>query len=181
MLGMRESTDESRSLGPNIVHSIDGMIVREMHRRCDFDRGHIIELIERIMHSDYTRSPRMDRDKDHVVKLLWDRYAESGFLSARILDDLGRDNLASIDYSMILKLLRSMPETPFRVMSIHDCFRCLPNHGNELRRQYNQILSEIADSDLLSFIASQIEGYKVTVTKMGDISSQILEADYAIS
>ena len=33
-------------------------------------------------------------------------------------------------------------------------FRCLPNYGNDLRIQYNTILSEIAGSNLLAYLVS---------------------------
>ncbi len=62
-----------------------------------------------------------------------------------------------------------------------DCFRCLPNYGNDLRRQYNQILSEIAGSNLLSYLASQITGTTVSVNKMGNLAPHILQADYTLS
>ena len=61
-------------------------------------------------------------------------------------------------------------------------FRVLPNYGNDLRRQYNRILSEIAKSDLLSFLVSQIVKRKVPVNKLDpDLWKDILEANYALS
>jgi hypothetical protein len=61
-----------------------------------------------------------------------------------------------------------------------DCFRCLPNYGNDLRRQHNRILSEIAGSDILAFLAGQIIGQEIQITKHGDISKELLEADYTL-
>lgn len=61
-------------------------------------------------------------------------------------------------------------------------FRCLPNYGNDLRMQYNRILSEIAKSDLLSFLVSQIVKRKVPVNKLDpDLWKDILEANYSLS
>lgn len=85
-----------------------------------------------------------------------------------------------VDPKVIQGLVDSLPEKPFPMISIHDCFRVHPNYGNDLRRQYNQILSEIAGSDLLAFIASQVTGEPVSVTKAGDISKKILKADYTL-
>ena len=48
--------------------------------------------------------------------------------------------------------------------------------------QYNRILSEIAKSDLLSFLVSQIVKRKVPVNKLDpDLWKDILEANYALS
>lgn len=61
-------------------------------------------------------------------------------------------------------------------------FRCLPRYGNDLRRQYNRLLSEIARSDLLSFLLSQILKRKVQIGKLDyDLWKDILEANYALS
>ena len=61
-------------------------------------------------------------------------------------------------------------------------FRCLPNYGNDLRRQYNQILSDIARSDMLSFLMSQIMKRPVKLEKADpELWKDILEANYALS
>lgn len=171
-------TKEGRSLGPNVVHSIDGMIVREVHARCDYDLDRLMEVYDIVMVGSVKK--RLTNEKDHMVKLLWEHYENSGFLSARILNYLSVDNAGWVDLFCIEKLLLSMPQLPFKVMSIHDCFRVHPNNGNDIRRQYNQVLSEIAGSILLSFIASQIVGYALPVNKLSDLSAKILEADYTL-
>ena len=61
-------------------------------------------------------------------------------------------------------------------------FRVLPNYGNDLRRQYNQLLAEVSRSDLLSFLVSQIVKRRITVTKLDpDLHVDILDANYTLS
>ena len=179
-LNINKGTKEGRSISPNIIHSIDGMVVREMHRRCTFNRDKIQELLEILTCSKERFGHGLGREQDTIVKRLWDLYRASGFLSARILDYLDIRNLGLVNHEEIKNLILTLPEKPFDIMSIHDCFRVHPNYGNNLRKQYNIILSDIAKSDLLSFIASQITGHYLPVIKRGDISSKILEADYTL-
>lgn len=173
--------DSGLSIGANLVHSIDGMIVREISRRCSFDQNHMIKLIEMIMQSDYERPFSTHRPKDKLVKTLWDHYEASGFLSARIIENLDEHNMAMVDYSVIMKLIKSMPQKSFSVLSIHDCFRVHPNYANDLRRQYNQLLHEIASSELLSYLACQIANDSVTAPKFDNIANDILQSNYALS
>ena len=176
-LKVNRGTKEGRSISPNIVHSIDGMIVREITRRCSFNKDTVLKVI----HCLESRQKNLVTDDDKMVVKLWQRYQDSGFLSARILDHLNHSNMGHVDSLTIAVLLNKLPENPFQVISIHDCFRVLPNYGNDIRTQYNQILSEIASSDLLSYIASQIAGKHLPVNKLGDISAKIIEADYTLS
>lgn len=60
-------------------------------------------------------------------------------------------------------------------------FRCHPNYGNDLRRQYNQILHDMAKSDLLADLVSQLLGHRVSYTKFDDFADEILDADYTLS
>jgi len=176
-LKINRGTKEGRSISPNIIHSIDGMIVREISRRCTFNK----DMILRIVNSLNSTQQNINNDDDRMVIKLWKHYKESGFLSARILDHLNHGNMGHVDALRIAKLVQSLPDQPFQVISIHDCFRVLPKYGNDIRQQYNQLLSEIASSELLSYIASQIAGKHLPVNKLGDISADILQADYTLS
>lgn len=60
-------------------------------------------------------------------------------------------------------------------------FRVHPNYGNDLRRQYNQILHDLAQSTLLISIGSQIVGEEVTADKYADLAPRILKTNYALS
>lgn len=169
-----------RSLGANMTHSIDGMIVREMVRRCSYDPKRV-KAVKRACVAK-TQGKRTDRNQDKMVMLLWAHFLESSFLSARILDYLDNENIGHVWTGTISQLILDLPEKPFELITIHDCFRCLPNYGNDLRRQYNNLLAEIADSDLLAYIVSQIVGRKVTVTKLDPhLGRDVRETNYALS
>lgn len=181
-INVNQGTDEGLSLGANITHSIDGLVVREMHRRCDFNPQHLANILKMIKDgTSGSDAMSISRQKDRMVLKLWERFQDSGFLSGRILDMLDEKNIGHVNAGKIRKLILSMPAKPFPVISIHDCFRVHPNYGNDLRKQYNQIMSEIAESEMLQSIVSQIIGSHTPVTKMGDISQEVLQAEYALS
>ena len=90
--------------------------------------------------------------------------------------------MGHLEPGALLSLVQSLPAKPFQVLSVHDCFRVLPSYGNDLRRQYNQLLAEVAQSDLLSFLVSQIVMRRITVSKLDpDMYEDIIEANYALS
>lgn len=160
-----------KGLAPNAIHSVDGMIVREMLRRCMFDPKVTTRVIGLIMKDDKTEPTGKSAE---MVKILWDHYKESGFLSVRILDYLYEDTIGLVDKLTIAELIQSMPNAPFDVITVHDCFRCHPNYGNDLRRQYNTIMADINDSNMLAYIATQIVGRKVIATKSGSIPREVI-------
>ena len=83
---------------------------------------------------------------------------------------------------MIQELIDSLPVKPFKVMSIHDCFRVLPNCGNDLRKQYNLQLMLIAKSNLLSFTLTQIMGKEIKVDKQNpNMWKDIKDSNYTLS
>ncbi|MER9436658.1 hypothetical protein NKJ04_17345 [Mesorhizobium sp. M0618] len=169
-----------RSLNANMTHSVDGMIVREMGWRCNYKPEKIQELVKLLDAGAAGRSTRRPQDK--LVQTLWGHFKDSGFLSARILQLLDIDNIGLVSHTHIENLIRSLPKKPFELISVHDCFRCLANYGNDLRWQYNNLLAEIAESDLLGFIVSQMVGHQIVVNKLDpSLAHDIRNANYALS
>jgi hypothetical protein len=176
-LKVEKGTKTGQSISPNIIHSTDGMVVREMTRRCSYDSARLEALRTASLTQDGTRT---DRPQDRLLATLLSHHRASGFLSARTLDLIDGENIGLVDRKVLASLIDSLPRKPFPIISIHDCFRCHPNNGNDLRATYNRILSEIAASDLLSFIASQVTGTHRPAAKLGTISQDILVSDYAL-
>lgn len=167
-------TPQGRSIGANVTHSVDGFMVRELVRRCDFDVRARTRVQQAVIDGP---GERVD---DPVVRRLWELYQASGYLSARILDYLDTSNIHMVDTDAVQDLLDYMPERPFKILPIHDCFKVHPNYGNDLRKQYSLQLSLIAKSDMLSFLLSQVLGVRTPVVKQANFVDEILEADYAI-
>jgi hypothetical protein len=172
---------EGRSLGANTIHSVDGMIVRELTRRCDYDAEKVDRLIT-ILNEGEVGGRSTDRFDDQMVITLWRHFQETGYLSARIINHIDLKNLGHVHAVEIFNLLKSLPDRPFKVVSIHDCFRCLPHYGNDLRAQYNLQLQLIAKSNLLASIISQLVGRPVNIGKLDpQLWTQIQHTDYALS
>lgn len=178
---MVQGTEEkTRMLSANITHSIDGMVVREMLRRCNYDPD-LVKAVRELCDGGPSEYGEIEGNLE-MVQELWSHYEKSGFLSLSILDYLDPCTIAYVDRQVVADMIDTMPKKPFPVLTVHDCFRCHPNYGNDLRRQYNQILSDIAKSDLLGFILSQVLGQEFSAGKLDDsLWQDILETDYALS
>ena len=171
-----------RSIGANVTHSIDSYIVRELCRRAMHDPEQIMQVKVALCTGE-GGVPDMSDENTQMVAKLWAHYRSTGMLSARILDHLTEDSVHAIDdRGAVFRLIYSLPKKPFQVMTIHDCFRVLPNYGNDVRRLYNQLLSEIAQGDLLSAIVSSVLGRKVGIGKLdSDMWKDVVDTNYALS
>ncbi|QDH84011.1 RNA polymerase [Achromobacter phage vB_AxyP_19-32_Axy11] len=172
--------EKGRSLSANSVHSLDGMVVREIVRRCDYDQTRINEVLA-VLRGQMIELPNEDHNVEMTLTL-WKHYLDTGYLSARILDHIDTTTLMLVDPNVIWDLIESLPSKPFKVLTVHDCFRVLPNYVTDLRKQYNNQLYLIAKSNILSSILSQIMGKKVNIGKLDpSMINEILKADYALS
>ena len=173
---------EGRSLGANITHSVDSYIVRELTRRCDYDKEQIMRVKVSLCAAE-GGTPDMEDPDTQMVSTLWNHYLKTGLLSARIFDHLNEDSVSVItDRAAVWKLIYSLPKKSFKVMSIHDCYRVLPAYGNDVRKQYNLLLAELAKGSLLDHIVSMVLGCPIALGKIDeDLWKDVVETNYALS
>ena len=128
-------------------------------------------------------TPDMEDPDTQMVSTLWNHYLKTGLLSARIFDHLNEDSVSVItNRAVVWKLIYSLPKKPFKVMSIHDCFRVLPAYGNDVRKQYNLLLAELAKGELLDHIVSMVLGLPIALGKIDeDLWKDVIETNYALS
>lgn len=137
-----------------------------------------------ILESGASWHPDVTRPQDYILADVLRHYERTGFLSARVLEITDEMNIHYYNddaKDALVELLTSLPDAPFEVLSVHDCFRVHPNYGNDLRRQYNRILYDLAKSDILADMAHQITGVYRPVNKHSDFAQDILVANYALS
>lgn len=177
------SKEKGLSMGANIIHSIDGMIVREMNRRCNYD---VKQINEQLRHLGEERGSTYTlRKKDLSLLRQIELFNSTGFMSAVILEYLDEYNSGHLSNSQrlaVINLIESMPDCPFSVLAVHDCFKFHPNYGNDVRQQYINILAEIAESDMLSSIATQVSDRPVNARKLSNnLPALIRQSEYALS
>lgn len=177
--------EEGRSLGANTIHSIDGMIVREMVRRCDYNVDTVLRVTGVLGNFSYEDDLKCNHAKDSdtvLMRTLWEHYERTGYLSARILDHIYPQNVGLVDRRVIWELIESLPDEPFKIMAVHDCFRVLPNHGNDLRTQYNHQLMLVAKSNLLQDLLSQLVSRPLQIGKLDEtLWRDVAFTNYALS
>lgn len=176
---INEAQPEGRSIGANVTHSVDGLIVREMGRRCSYDPA-VLADVKTALHAG--RGYGTNRHKDKMLKKLCEHSKACNWLSARIFDYIDMENVDLVNRQQVFDLIDTMPKKPFSLLANHDCFRVHPNHAGEMRIQYNRQLAELNESNMLNFLCSQILGVQVNTQKLAQLNTaEILAADYALS
>lgn len=165
-----------RSLGANLIHSIDAYILREIIRRTNYDPNKLSKL--RTMQS----GEYYEDENTRMILLLLQLYKESGILSSRILDYIRPYNRDLLSDSMFNKLLSKISPKPFKIIGIHDCFRVHPNYCNELRKQYVELLAELTESNILDYLCRQINNFRPGFRKVHGLADLIRKtSEYALS
>lgn len=177
------------SLPANVTHSVDAYVLRCIHRRCNYDRSmvldaHIViveELIARMKGLASTKSGNATKVQYYV-----NQWTRSGMADVVILPHLTAENISEVPTGLLEKLdtiIQGMLEyQSFEVVTIHDEFKCHPNNMNALRQQYINVMAELAESNVLDDILSQIHKksghFKKLSNNLGDL---IRQSNYALS
>lgn len=178
----------------NVVHSVDGYILRCIHRRCNYNRAIVEQASEIICGQLAFRGmmrcgpviPVNPEDRNPKVAYYVQQWKRSTMADVVILPYITMESVKEVP-TELLRVLASIISSmlvhqPFEVITIHDEFKCGPNHMNHLRQHYINIFAELADSELLSDLLSQIHGVKGTFPKLSNtLSGLIRGSNYALS
>ena len=87
-----------------------------------------------------------------------------------------------VDGYIVREMERMADDQGFEILPIHDAFGFHPNYGNQVRQNFIDIMASLAESDLLSSIASDLQGEKVTLRKYSDnLADEIRNSEYMLS
>lgn len=188
----KENVGQEKGLSnvANVVHSIDAYLLRSLIRRCNYDQ-HTMEwaataleiiLLERACGE---QQQSFGATTDQQVVTLKARYEASKMADVRILDKATHRDLMALSTEHLQKLSRTVNQClehkPFPIICVHDEFKCHANNMNQLRFHYKEIMAELAESEILSDIMSQLYGFSVTyVKKSHDLSDKIRNSNYAL-
>lgn len=172
-----QGSEKGLSIAANVVHAIDGMVVREMNRRCNYDEAVLKKAY--LMLVDYLGN----------VKTATQIAADyTNFVSLRLAEQLatGEIELMQVPLPMLLALgeilVNTLGHNSFPIICVHDEFKAHPNNMNHLRQTYIDIFVELSKSNLLADILAQIHDVPFyNITKYGDVSKLISQSNYALS
>ena len=188
---INEGSEKGLSNAANIVHSIDAYVLRNIIRRCNYDYDQlswaqrVIDniLIERDV--EHTQ-PETNRESNSLFTSLKARYKASQMAEIRILDEANDRTLRNLSTTHLKRLLRTVNQclvhAPFEVICVHDEFKCHANNMDHLRFHYKEILAELAESEILSDIFTQIYGQNVVYQKKSHTLGDVIRgSNYALS
>jgi hypothetical protein len=174
----------------NVVHSMDAYLLRSLIRRCNYDRDLVElvyncitdELMERSM--GIAEQLPMVACTEEIANYI-ERYESSGMADVVIVPFLDRHEVKTLSTAHLRELnqiLTTMLEhKPFEIITVHDEFKCHANNMNWLRKHYRNILADLADSEILSDIFTQLHGKTCTYQKKSQgLSTAIRLSNYAI-
>lgn len=88
----------------------------------------------------------------------------------------------AIDGYVVREMVRRAKEQGFELAHIHDSFCAHPNYMSKVVDNYRTILAEIADSNLLGDILSELSQSTVQLNKLStDLSSLVKSSEYGLS
>lgn len=174
----------------NAVHSVDAYVLRSMVRRCNYNVEEVSNAAD-VMSAEI--SSRYDGNKPADVtgktarlEYYIQHFKRSTVADITILKWITAENVGLMETKHMTKLLdiciQMLKHKPFEIVTIHDAYHAHPNNCNYVRSHYREILADLADSNLLDDLLSQLYGEKGSFPKlstgMGDL---IRQSNYALA
>lgn len=160
----------------NIVHSLDSFICAEMKRRMEYDKA-TFKKVKRLIREALDKVAEQERAITNRKTIASARFIELISDDPTLLDTLSNNEKA-----MLLELIDDCLQFKYaEICTIHDAFKTTANNVGIARYHYKRLMLELAESNLVNDLLSEITGTKTTFDKFGtSLPSLIQESDYAI-
>ncbi|SUA63376.1 DNA-dependent RNA polymerase [Oligella urethralis] len=146
----------------NVVHSVDAYVLRCMHRRCNYD-SEVILRAKALLEEELQNPLRIavePSNEDSKVAYYVRQYLRCNLADIVILPYLNQEEMYLLPDTLITGLLgiinQMLKHKSFELVTIHDEFKCHANNANFMRMHYRNILADIAESNLLQDLLSQL-------------------------
>lgn len=184
-----QGSKKGLSNAANAVHSCDAYILRSMHRRCNYDRAMVeqaaliieMEMVERSLGT--VREVSVPAGKAGYYVEQYNRSTVADVVILPYLDDVNVQGLSKEHIESLSRIVQGMLRyRPFELVTIHDAFASHANNVNWVRWQYKEILADLADSNLLDDLLSQIHGMPGKFNKLSSNLGKLIRGSaYALS
>ena len=181
-----EGSKKGISLPANVTHSVDAYVLRSMHRRCNYDVAIVAKVHQDIQNEldrrTHLRTPTQVVPTEKVTYYVV-HYERSGMADAVIFDYLSEEQMQvlSLEHLRALYNISGMmlSHKPFPLVTVHDAFTSHPNNIDQVRFHYKEIMAELAESNLMNDLLTQL-GSKPVNKPVSNLSSLIRNSSYAL-
>lgn len=189
---VNEGTKKDLKLVANVTHSFDAYLLRSLQRRCSFNVSEVRDAAYKLRVERSRREAGGKEEELHEITetmhVYLERYTSSRVADVVILPYLTFTNVRYMEDAHIRRLIVIIDEMleggSFDVITVHDEFKCHPNHCNAMRRHYVSILADLARGRALEDVFKQITGVEPTYAGAmngNELADMIMESNYAIS
>ena len=174
---IREQKNKSFGLSnpANVIHSIDGYLLRTLVRRCNYNPT---EIKRALLALKSVSNPTVNNSLGIVIR--WNKTQMADITELNTITDKANELPKELIDKLIHILEMVLTHEPFDIVCIHDSFGCHANHCNQLRFHYKEILAELSESTVIEDICNQLYSSEDTIDKGESIADYIRNSNYAI-
>jgi hypothetical protein len=168
-----EGSEKGLSLAANAIHSIDGMLVREVNRRCNYNLKELENCLNILATDKRPRVTMFSVDKTEMVLMSHIKLVTQTSVKHMDIEFITRlENL----------IQRVLSTKPFEVVCVHDEYKAHANNMDTVRYWYTELLAELADSHIMQNIIRQIcKNDSINLTRASeDLGDFIRKSNYAL-
>lgn len=145
--------------------------MRELNERCNYDEMELRFALDKIKILTTIDARAVNTNKDN-------RWGMVSLSSVNIIEQLSVSDM----YTLQVLILKTLQYRSFELITVHDEFKCHPNHVHMMRTKYLEIMIELADSELFQSVLREITGLEDEVYNKisNDLSSKMTNAEYHI-